>query len=125
MAFRDGTDAHPHGWPGGPYDLNGYAQARCFVLGTGVSLMERVAPAAGGAIDGVSCPAPTTGAGYMACHGMPVKVEASAAFALGVDLETLADDRVKQVATGKAVLRALQASAGAGSIVWAVFKSGV
>ena len=125
MAVRDHSNATSHGFVGGNYDANGYANSRCFVLGTGASLMERVAPTAGGAIDGVSMHAPATGGGYMAVPGMPVKVEASAAFALGVDLETLADGRVKQVVAGKAVLRALEASGGAGSIVWAVFKNGV
>jgi hypothetical protein len=123
MGLRtDPTDATALGWPGGPYDANGYAANRCFVLGTGASLMERVAPAAGGVIDGVSF---GSGNGYMAIAGFPVKVEASASFSAGVDLETLADGRVKQIAAGKAVLRALQASGGAGSIVWASFKSGV
>jgi len=125
MALRNDTDQCPCGYlPGGNYDANGYTQARCFVLGTGASLMERVAPTAGGAIDGVSMHSPHIG-GYVACAGVPVKVEASAAFSAGVDLETLADGRVKQLAAGKAVLRALQASAGAGSVVWCVFKSGV
>lgn len=125
MALRDDTDNCPcGGFPGSNYDNNGYPPARCFILGTGASLMERVAPAAGGAIDGVSMHSPFIG-GYAALPGLPVKVEASASFSAGVDLETLADGRVKQVVSGKPVLRALQASGGAGSIVWASFKSGV
>lgn len=125
MGLRSDTDDCPCGQlPGASYNDPAYTQARCFVLGTGANLMERVAPAAGGTIDGVSMHAPYIG-GYMACPGLPVKVEASASFSAGVDLETLADGRVKQVASGKAVLRALQASAGAGSVVWCAFKSGV
>ena len=61
MALRSDTDQCPTGHlPGGNYDANGYTQSRCFVLGTGASLMERVAPAAGGAIDGVSMQSPTS-----------------------------------------------------------------
>jgi hypothetical protein len=93
---------------------------------TSSCLMERVPPEAGGEIDGVSLGGTNGGGGgQFATPGLPVKVEASAAFAQGADLETLVDGRVKAVASGKAVLRSLQAAGGAGSIVWAVFKSGV
>jgi hypothetical protein len=124
-AFRFTGDLDPMGHPpGGLMDVNGYTGRRCFSWGTGANLMTRVAPTAGGTIDGVSAGANSSG-GYVACPGVPVQVEASAAFSLGADLETLADGRVKTVATGKAVLRALEASAGAGSIVWCCFKSGI
>jgi hypothetical protein len=115
-------DSTACGWPGAGYDSNGYTAARCFVLGTGAALMERVAPAAGGTIDGVSF---GSNGGYFAVPGFPVKVECSASVSLGADLETLADGRVKTVVSGKPILRALEGGAGAGSIIWASFKSGV
>lgn len=122
MPYRSATDEDPMGFPpGGLMDNNGYTARRCFRMGTGASLMERVAPPAGGTIDGVSAGANSRG-GYFACRGMPVQVEASAAFGASADLETLADGRVKALAAGTAVLRSLEAAGGAGSIVWAVFK---
>jgi hypothetical protein len=126
MSYRFTGDEYPTSGapPGGLADSNGYPGRRCCVMGTGANLMTRQVPTAGGLIDGVST-GPNSGGLYFACPGVPVQVEASAAFALGSDLETLADGRVKQVAAGKAVLRALEASAGAGSVVWAVFKAAV
>jgi hypothetical protein len=113
---------------GGLLDDTSYADYRCFVWGTGASLLQRVAPTAGGTIDGVSYghgndsqTGQHRGGGRIACPHVPVRVEASAAFAVGAQLETLADGRVKAVATGTPVLKALEAAAGAGSIVWAVF----
>lgn len=101
-----------------------------------------VAPSAGADIDGVSAQptldtdvtpgSPTFGQlvskgarhGWLSLPGFPVKVEASAAFSAGALLQTGSDGRVAAIAAGKAVLRALEASSGAGSLVWAVFTSG-
>jgi hypothetical protein len=109
-------------------DGGAYTDYRCFVWGTGANLLQRLAPAAGGTIDGVSyghgydpISGQHRGGGRIACPHIPVRVEASAAFSAGAQLETLADGRVKAVAGGTAVLKALEASSGAGAIVWAVF----
>lgn len=110
-----------------------YTPRRCFIW----SGVVPAAPSSGADIDGVLAdgddfgpgvdaahPDRLDGAGYVACPGMPVLVEASASFSSGANLETLADGRVKAVAGGTVVLRALQASSAAGDIVWAVFTSG-
>ena len=115
-----------------------YTVRRCFVWSLSGSNVVPVAPSAGGDIDGVLSdgddfgpgPAPVTGperldgAGYVACAGMPVKVEASASFSAGASLETDTAGKVKAVASGKAVLRALEASTADGDIISAVFTSG-
>ncbi len=123
-------DANGNSGPpcGGLVDDTAYTDYRCFAWGVGASLLQRAAPAAGGAIAGVSFghfyDAQTgqhRGGGRIACPNVPVKVEASAAFAVGAQLETLADGRVKALAGGTAVLVALEAAAGAGAICWCVF----
>lgn len=125
MPFRFAGDFDPMGFPpGGLMDTNGYTARRGFIMGTGASIRERVAPSVGGVIDGVSA-GTGSGGGFFACPGMPVQIEASASFSANADLEVLADGRFKALASGKAVMRSLEASAGAGSVVWAVFKSGV
>lgn len=113
---------------GGLIDDGSYPDFRTFTWGTGANLLTRVAPTAGGAISGVSYGHgydPQTGqhrgGGRIACPNVPVKVEASAAFSVGAQLETLADGRVKAVVSGTPVLTALEASSGAGAVVWAVF----
>lgn len=127
MTFRHTGDLDPcsHGLPGGLSDANGYPDRRLFVWGTGAALLTRVAPTAGGPADGVSLathPDPgSPGSCHLACTGVPVLVEAGAAFSTGVSLETLVDGRVKAVVSGKAVMRSLQSSGGAGAVVWAVF----
>lgn len=123
-------DANGNSGPpvGGLMDDTAFADHRCFVWGTGATLLQRVAPSAGGAIAGVSFGHfydPQTGqhrgGGRIASPNVPVKVEASAAFSVGAQLETLADGRVKALAGGTAVLQALEASSGAGAICWCVF----
>lgn len=88
------------------------------------------APAAGGDVDGIVVPwhpdSLNPGSYFApACPGETVPVEAAAAFAAGALLETTSDGRVQTRQTGHvAVMRALQASPGAGSIVGACFTSG-
>lgn len=101
-----------------------YTIRRCYVLtGTGPTF---AAPAAGGLIDGVSGlptgrgAGTTTTEGWAALRGIPVRVEASAAFSAGASLVTGTDGRVA-TGGGTTVLRALEASGDAGSVVWAVF----
>lgn len=114
-----------------------YTVRRCFVWTLSGANVVPAAPSAGGDIDGVLAdgddfgPGPTPtgpdrldGAGYVACPGVPIKVEASASFSAGANLETGTDGKVKAVASGKAVLRALEASTADGDIIWAVFTSG-
>src|SRR5882672_6207481 len=91
-----------------------YTPRRCYVW------------SAGGGIDGVSS---IDGYGngrifIAAVPGVPIKIEAAAAFSIGASLETTSNGRVQTQAAGKAVLRALEAASGAGSIVLAVFLSG-
>jgi len=111
-----------------PYllDANTYSPHRCFRLAVGGAYgVQRVVPSAGADVDGVSGSGTNgAGGGLFACPGLPVQVEASAAFSSGALLECLADGRVKQQAGGIGVLRALESSAGSGSIVWACFTSG-
>lgn len=91
------------------------------------------APAAGADVDGVVCVADNTepvsgasfpGAGYAALPGLPVRVEVGAAVAAGALLQTDSLGRAITRTTGIAVLKALTAGAGAGSVVWAVWTSG-
>lgn len=117
---------------GGPYTTLGavFTPHRMFVW-TGAPPAP-VSPAAGGDVDGVALNSSGTdslghailNAAYLACPGWPVQVEAAAAFGAGTILQ--ADDLGRAVtqSTGKGVLRALEAAAGAGSVVWAVWTSG-
>jgi hypothetical protein len=90
----------------------------------GGSFKQFVAPAAGGVIDGVTCHiGSSTIHGHPYIVGYPVSVEAGGAFSAGADLETLADGRMVTRTTGRIVMRALEASGGAGTIVWAGFRS--
>jgi hypothetical protein len=122
-AYYPGGAVGPAGAIFGP--VTGYAnftQYRMYVLsaaangGTpGVS-----APAAGVVVDGVGTPG---NAGYPALPGLLVLVESGiGAFAAGAALETDAFGRAVPHAAGIVVLRALEASAGAGTIVQAVFS---
>lgn len=127
-AYWAETGGHSAAPAGGLLDDTSYADYRGFTWGTGASLLQRVAPTAGGAIDGTSYGHgydPQTGqhrgGGRIACPHVPCRAEASAAFAAGAQLEVLADGRFKQVATGTPVLVALEAASGAGAIVWAKF----
>lgn len=81
-----------------------------------------VAPDAGADVDGV-----VDLSGYtlfMAVPGYPAQVETGGAFAAGVLLQTDSNGRVVQHTTGVPVMRALEASTGAGQVVWAKFTSG-
>lgn len=82
---------------------------------------EFIYPPAGGDIDGVFY----GGMWRPALPGSVVRVEAAAAFASGVTLATDADGRLRPALAGEhGVLRALQASASAGSYVTAVLTHG-
>ncbi|HEX5408939.1 MAG TPA: hypothetical protein VFW89_04130 [Gemmatimonadaceae bacterium] len=61
---------------------------------------------------------------WLALPGLPVRVEAGAAFSAGATLQSDADGRAVTRTTGVAVLRALDAASAAGDIAWAVFLSG-
>ena len=107
-----------------------YTPRRCYVWsgggGSPAQMSSPVTPTAGGDIDGVSS---IDGYGngrifIAAVPGVPIKIEAAAAFSIGASLETTSNGRVQTQAAGKAVLRALEAASGAGSIVLAVFLSG-
>jgi hypothetical protein len=77
-------------------------------------------PGAGGAVDGVSIRGGK--GGYLACPGFPFLVEAGGAFNAGASLATTSDGRAVEAGSGQVVVaRALQASSGAGQVVWAVF----
>jgi hypothetical protein len=122
-------------WSERPITWSGQTEAeapmpdgRCYRL-TGFN--SGAFPAAGSDIDGVT--AIRNGPGQLppfwfflvpAAPGHVVQVEAASSFSDGVLLETLADGRVVAVGSGKAVLRALESSSGAGVLVWAVFTSG-
>lgn len=113
---------------GGLVDDSAYTDYRGFTWGTGASLLQRVAPAAGGTIDGTSFghgfdsqTGQHCGGGRIAVPHTPCRIEASAAFAVGAQLEVLADGRFKAVVSGTPVLVALEAASGAGAIVWAKF----
>lgn len=78
-------------------------------------------PDLGGDIDGVKI----GGYAIMAVPGFMEVVEASAAFAAGTILATIADGRVRTKGAGElGVMRALEASSGAGYRILAVFTSG-
>lgn len=62
--------------------------------------------------------------GFLATPGLPVKVEAGAAFASGATLQSDSVGRAITKTTGIGVLRALQAASAAGDVVWAVWTSG-
>src|SRR4051794_39331085 len=66
-------------------------------------------PGAGAHVDGICQPdGKQQGRNLVpAIPGLPVKVEAAAAFSLGASLEATANGRVQTVGAGKAVLRAL------------------
>ena len=113
--------------PVGSGELATYAEHRLFIWGTGGNLLEPVVPTAGGYVDGVTMKDFTEVGesqrpmcAYVSCPGVPVQVEAGGSFAVNALLETMADGRVKVQASGRAVMRALQAGA-AGVVVWAVF----
>jgi hypothetical protein len=118
----------PSTWSGQTEAEAPMPDARCFRL-TGFN--SGSFPAAGSDVDGVTVIRNSSGAKppvsfYLipASPGWVVQVESAASFSNGVPLETLADGRVQAVGSGKAVLRALESSSGAGSLVWAVFTSG-
>lgn len=93
--------------------------------------MTAAYPTAGGDVDGVTLDGvdsravigPGFGAFY-AVPGMPIRIEAGAAISAGQLLQTDANGRAVPQTTGKAVARALQAAAGASTIIGAVFTSG-
>jgi hypothetical protein len=103
-----------------------YPDARCYVCNDAAVFGSPTAPTLGGDIDGVVFQ--ITGGGCMLIGAVPgnrCTVEAAAAFASGTILATLADGRVRTKGAGEiGVMIALEASAGAGSIVWAKFTSG-
>lgn len=101
---------------------------RCYVYTSAPSGLYNLAaagfalPSNGGAVDGV------TGDGtcwFPAHPGAIVNVEAADAFAAGVTLATDGNGRARPAVAGEhGVLRALQASAGPGSVVACVFTHG-
>jgi hypothetical protein len=62
--------------------------------------------------------------GYLAVAGLPVQVEAGAAFSSGATLQSDASGRAITRTTGVAIARALQAASAAGNLAWVVFLSG-
>lgn len=116
------SKSHPHTGGGPPtvMSLGSYTHALAWVWGTGASLGSFVAPTAGGPIDGVSFAVVGVGStAYLAVPGWPMLIESGGAFSAGADLEVLGDGRVVQRTTGKIVMRALEAAAGAGITTWA------
>jgi hypothetical protein len=112
--------------PGGAPAIN-----RMYVWSGGGSTVS--VPAVGADVDGVVCVAENTdpvsgavfaAAGYAALPGLPVRVEVGAAVAAGALLQADSLGRAITRTTGIAVLKALTAGAGTGSVVWAVWTSG-
>lgn len=62
--------------------------------------------------------------GFLAVPGLPVQVEAGAAFASGATLQSDGTGRAITQTTGVAIARALEAATAAGQIKWVCFLSG-
>ncbi|HEX5178190.1 MAG TPA: capsid cement protein [Gemmatimonadaceae bacterium] len=64
------------------------------------------------------------GVGLLAVPGLPVQVEAGAAFSVGATLQSDGTGRAITWASGAKVARALEAATAAGQVKWVVLLSG-
>jgi len=103
-----------------PNEYQSSANFRCFVLDTGANVGKVAAPSAGGDIHGV---VRHPGQAFLAFPGRPLRIEASASFSAGASLVVGTDGRVA-TGSGITVAIALEASSGAGSIVWCRIPTG-
>jgi hypothetical protein len=104
---------HAHGAPGFQGSGSANGARRLFVWGTVASnQVGFVAPAAGGRVDGCTPPSQAN-FGHCAVPGVIVQVETGGSFSAGALLETTNTGKVVQQSSGRVVMRALQASAGA------------